>query len=213
MGLVDLINRRRTTRHFEPDGLFLPRETIEEMIIQASAIPSEFGVKPWRFIIVRDRERKQVLYECAYGQDQIRQAAAVIIVCGDTRVDALVGKNLEKKVDEGLITAEEAKTRLEIVRKTIESSPRARLQMAVRTPSFAAFALMLLATERGLATASVSGFSEEAIRRAFHMSDRFIPVQLVAIGIPSMQHPNASNTSTESTSQFIFHEDMGLTDI
>lgn len=209
MTVLQALKRRRSTRQFEPEGVLLPRETLEEMIRDACLVPSEFGVQPWRFIVVRDRERKQLLYECAFRQDVVRQAAAVVIVCGDTRVDALVGSEFDRRLRAGLVSALEARERQELVRRTLEGGARSRLQMAVRSPAFAAMALMLLATERGLASTPLSGFSEEALRRAFNIPERYLPVQLVALGLPSLDHPSPPRTPRLDASAVIFHEDMG----
>lgn len=209
MTVLQALKRRRSTRQFEPEGVLLPRETLEEMILDACLVPSEFGVQPWRYIVVRDRERKQLLYECAFRQDVVRQAAAVVIICGDTRVDALVGGEFDRRLRTGLASPQDARDRQELVRKTIEGGARARLQMAIRAPAFASMALMLLATERGLASMPLSGFSEDALRKAFNIPDRYLPVQLVALGLPSLEHPSPPRTPRLDAAAVIFHEDMG----
>lgn len=208
MTVQQALKRRRSARHFEPEGILLPREEIEDLILEACLAPSEFGVQPWRFVVVRDRERKQTLYECAFRQDMVRQASAVIIVCGDTRVDALIGAEFDRRVREGAATVEEAQERRELVRRTLEAGPRARFEMAVRAPSFAAMTLMLLATERGLASAPIAGFAEDAVRRAFSIPDRYLPVLLVALGLPSLDHPLPVRAPRLPPEAVIFHEDM-----
>lgn len=209
MTVIEALKRRRSTRHFEPDGLLLPREDIEELIQDACLAPSEFGVQPWRFIVVRDRERKQLLYECAFHQDLVRQASAVVVICGDTRADARVGPEFDARVAAGLATLQEARTRTELVRRTIEAGPRARMQMAVRAPSYVAMSLMLLATERGLASAPIAGFSEEALRRAFAIPDRYLPVLLVALGLAALDRPSPARMPRLPAGAIVFHEDMG----
>lgn len=208
MTVQQALKRRRSARNFEPEGLLLPREEIENLILEACLAPSEFGVQPWRFIVVRDRERKQTLYECAFRQDMVRQAAAVVIVCGDTRVDALVGPEYERRVREGLATPEDVRVRQDLVRRTIEAGSRARVEMAIRAPSYAAMALMLLATERGLASAPIAGFAEDGVRRAFSIPDRYLPMLLVALGLPSLDHPVPVRVPRLPPEAVIFHEDM-----
>ncbi len=208
MTVQQALKLRRSTRHFEPEGLLLPREDIEQLIMDACQVPLEFGVQSWRFIVVRDRERKQTLYECVFRQDLVRQASAVVVICGDTRVDALVGSEYARRVREGLATEQEAQERKELVRHTLDAGPRSRLAMAIRGPSLVSLALMLLATERGLASTPIAGFSEEALRRAFSIPDRYLPVLLVALGLPSLDHPPASRSDRLPAEALIFHEDM-----
>jgi len=208
MTVLQALKQRRTTRSFEPEGLLLARETIDELVMDACLAPSEFGVQPWRFVIVRDRERKQLLYECAFHQDLLRQASAVIVICGDTKVDAQIAGEFARRVKEGIATEQEARARLELVRQTLATGPNARTQMAIRAPSFVAMALMLLATERGLASAPIAGFSETAVRQAFSIPDRYVPVMLVALGLASLDQPSPPRIDRLPSETVIFHEDM-----
>ncbi|NOZ01089.1 MAG: nitroreductase family protein, partial [Deltaproteobacteria bacterium] len=81
MDVSEAVRRRRTTEFFEPDGLLLSRDEIEMLIRDACLAPSEYNLQPWRFVVVRDLERKESLYECTDRQEKIRGASAVIIVC------------------------------------------------------------------------------------------------------------------------------------
>ena len=87
MTVLQALQRRRSIPKFEPEGLLLTRETIEELIEDACLAPSDFNLQPWRFIVVRDREKKEILYDCAHKQEKVRQASAVVIVCGDAYGD------------------------------------------------------------------------------------------------------------------------------
>ncbi len=46
----------------------------------------------------------------------------------------------------------------------------------------AAMALMLAATERGLASGPMIGFDPEALRREFQLDARYLPVMMIAVG-------------------------------
>lgn len=187
MDVIDAVRRRRSTELFEPDGLLLSRAEIESLIADACLCPSEFDLQPWRFIVVRDLERKEVLYECTDGQEKIRNAASIVIICGDT-----LGF-------EG--APEETGSRY-------RSSERERVLLAVRNAAFAGMTLMLLALERGIASAPIFSYSEQALREAFHIRSRYVPVMLVALGLPSTASAQAPCRERGDVKNLVSHEDM-----
>ena len=208
MDVFEALRRRRTARYFEPQGLLLQREMIEELIAHSCQAPSEFNLEPWRFIVVRDQERKELLYQCAYRQEMVRDAAAVVVVCGDTRGYERAGRVVSEWAGLGLVASGDVAGVEASIRAAYEGNERARMMMAVRNPSFVAMSLMLLATEQGIATAPIVSFSEDALRRAFHVPDRYVPVMLVAMGMASTMKAQPARSPRVAASEVIFHEDM-----
>lgn len=208
MDVNEALKRRRTTRAFEPDGLMLQREFIEELIAKACMAPSEFDLQPWRFLVVRDRERKEMLYQCAFRQSLIRDASAAIIVCGDTRGHEAANRTVKDWIALGLIDQKDALRVETSIKAAYEASEKARLIMAIRNASYVAMNLMLLATEQGIATTPIVSFSEEAIRRAFKIPERYLPVVLVLLGLPSTTSPQPPECPRVPVSQLVFHEEM-----
>ncbi len=208
MNVRDAIARRKAPERFEPDGLLLTREAIEALILQACQAPSEDDVQPWRFVVVRDRARKETLYECAFRDPRMREAAAVIVVCGDSQAWEETAAFLAARVRDGQLTEEEARALEAGWRAWYEGRSWERALLALRGPCFVAMNLMLLATERGLATAPIFRFDEAALRRHFHISDRYVPVLLLALGMPSTRHPLPPDPPRLNASVLVRHEDM-----
>jgi len=209
MDVQEAVRRRRSARAFEPDTLRMKREEIEDLIAEACQAPSEFNLQPWRFIVVRDSEKKQVLYECAFRQEKIREASAIIIVCGDRMGYEVAPRIVEDHVAKGNISPDEARAGAESILRQYRDSEQARLFLAIRNPCLAAMSLMLLATERGIATCPMGGFSEIELRRAFHIPDNIVPVMLVAIGMSSTTSPQPQRGMRLPVQDIVFHEDMG----
>jgi nitroreductase len=207
MDVEEALRRNRPTAWFEPDGITLSREMIEELIAGACQAPSDFDLQPWRFVVVRDQERKEILHQCAYRQVIVREAAAVLIVCGDTRGHDRVAEIVAEKVEQGLVPAADAPRVEEGVRSAYEVSDRNRLLLAARGAAAAATALVLLATGWGIATTPMVTFSEDAVRRAFHLPDRFLPVFLVALGMPSTSRPQPVRAARCPVARVVWHED------
>jgi nitroreductase len=70
-------------------------------------------------------------------------------------------------------------------------------------------ALMLLATERGIGSMPIGRFDEKSLRRAFAIPDRYFPVMLVALGLPSLDVPIPPRGRRLPPSEVVFHEGMG----
>lgn len=210
MDVKDALLKRRTALKFEPEILVLSREEIEDLILTATKAPSEWDLQPWRFIVVRDRGRKEALFNCTRNDRRVRDAAAVIIVLGDTRASEYAGPLFQAKVEAGLIGPEVAKQSLSELREYLERTRNSQLLMALRAPSFTIMNLLLLATERGIATAVLFDFDEPSLRNLFHIPERFVPVAIIVFGLASAQ--GAQTASSEillSPQDIIFHEDMG----
>ncbi len=209
MTVLQVLKRRRSIQRFENEGLLLTREMIEEMIGDACLAPSDFNLQPWRFVVVRDRERKEILYDCAYKQEKVRTASAVVIVCGDAFADRRAEAEAAEAVKAGALDEMEAARMVEAIHRSFEGNDVARFAMAVRDPAFAAMALMLLATERGIGTTPIGRFDDKALRRAFSIPDRYFPVLLVALGLPALDAPVPPRGRRMPPSDVVFHEGMG----
>lgn len=216
MDVSDAVKERRSIRVFERDALLLSREEVEQLISDACRAPSEYNLQPWRFLVVRDRERKQALYDCCGRQEKIRQASVLIIICGDTRgweraeqaaIELLSSRDqvlgLQTPVDQN-----EIRVLAETIRSTYLRDERLRTAMAYRNPALVAMNLMLLAAEKGIASCPVAGFSEAQLRRAFEIPERYVPVMVIALGMPSLDAGRPAVKPRRPLSEVVFHEDM-----
>lgn len=235
MDVIQAVRNRRSMKLFEPEGLLLDRETLEDLIFESCRAPSEYNLQPWRFLVVRDRERKQALYDAANKQDKIRNASALIVVCGDTRGWERADKAAEELIESGYcdglpsVPADgraltrgssdqasvpgndekmDARALAERIRNTYVRDERARFALAVRNAALVAQNIMLLATERGIASCPISGFNEQSLRRSFEIPDRYIPVMIVALGMPSLDAGRPPAKPRRPLYEVVFHEDM-----
>jgi len=60
---LDLARRRRSTRRYRPDPV--PEELLEQVLEAGRWAPSAVNSQPWEFVVVRDPEVKQALYDLA----------------------------------------------------------------------------------------------------------------------------------------------------
>jgi nitroreductase len=82
MDFFDVINERRSVRHFQDAPV--AREEIEIILKAGVAAPSAGNVQPWRFVVVESEEARTRLGG-AHGQRWAAVAPITIVVCVDPR--------------------------------------------------------------------------------------------------------------------------------
>jgi nitroreductase len=81
MDVFEAIRIRRSIRKFRPKPI--PDEKLE-MILEAGRLaPSAGNRQPWRFVVVKDPERKRTLAKAADNQTFIADAGVIIVALGD----------------------------------------------------------------------------------------------------------------------------------
>ncbi|MBU1338396.1 MAG: nitroreductase family protein [Acidobacteria bacterium] len=80
MSVLDIIRRRRSVRKYRPDAI--PDEVLGRVLEAARLAPSGKNSQPWKFILVRDPERKTRLAEACRGQMFMAAAPVIFVACG-----------------------------------------------------------------------------------------------------------------------------------
>lgn len=63
--ILDIFNFRFATKEF--DGRKVPQEDIETIVETARLSPSSFGLEPWKFMVIEDRELMDKMAEVSWG--------------------------------------------------------------------------------------------------------------------------------------------------
>ncbi|MCP2013170.1 nitroreductase [Deinococcus sp. HSC-46F16] len=79
--VTEAIESRRSIRKFVPEPM--DQNDLREILRLASLAPSAWNAQTWRFAVVQDPQLKEQLREAAYGQAQVTNAPAVIVVYSD----------------------------------------------------------------------------------------------------------------------------------
>jgi len=88
--VLSAIKNRRTIRKFKPHPV--DDEKLQMVLEAGRWAPSFSNLQPWRFIIIRDQDVKKELDQAARESVLhlgINEAAAVVCVCVDRRIDPL----------------------------------------------------------------------------------------------------------------------------
>lgn len=177
----EAIERRRATRHFDPDRP-LGDDLLKTILRLATRAPSGYNLQPWRFLVVRSRANREKLAACAFGQVKIGEAPAVVIVLGALNPHrSHLEEMLAEQVRLGAITPEVGLGIRARASRAMENRPDPEV-WATRSTMLAAATLMIAAESLGVASAPMEGFETEKIRQAFGVPDDHAVCCLIALG-------------------------------
>lgn len=175
MNFHDLAEARHSVRHYQP-GMAIDDASLKAIFADVLLTPSSFNLQHWQFVVVRDAARKQALRAVSYGQQQVEDCAAAILVCG--RLNAFEDA---PRIYEHAPEALRAKA-LPTVAGAYTGQAALQREEAVRSGSMAAMALMFAAKSRGWDTGPMIGFEAAKVSALLKLDAHTIPVMLVALG-------------------------------
>lgn len=224
---VEIVQMRRSTRHFEPKRV--APELLEQLLEAARWSPSAFNLQPTHFVVVTDQARKEKLFPACMKQRQVLEAGAVVVFTGDRDV---VRRNFEKTLRQDREAKANSAEYEKILRKNVPLSfnrgflgigflwklaaevfvdkftPIPKLQAVHRNywlakqASIAAQTFMLAAQVAGLATCPMEGFSESAVREALGIPSN----QAVILVVPVGYADNSAQTKTRLPLAELVHQ-------
>lgn len=205
----DAIRNRRSVRQFSSKPV--EDQLLFELLELTNSAPSGFNLQPWHFILIRDREIKQLIYHIALEQEQILNAPHIVVFTANS----LAWKNsyhriLSESVQRGSLSAEAARSYRKNVNSMFSTDPFGLFGFAkkiivplrrLNKPSghvvtcqqeaieyvrsqtmLAAATFMIAASGAGLATCPIEGFDEERLKKLLAVPQYMsIPV-IVATG-------------------------------
>jgi nitroreductase len=178
--LFGVIEERRSVRMFDPNQN-ISKEELTEILVLAGRAPSAWNLQHWHFMVFHDKEVQNKLLPIAYNQAQVRDASAVIAVLGDLQANKKVDSVYGPLVESGAMSQEIMNTLKDQIEGAYQNETYAR-DAAFSNASLAAMQLMLVAKAKGWDTCALGGFDPVALKKTFHIDDRYVPVMLIALG-------------------------------
>lgn len=175
MDFPALAHARHSVRQFQP-GITIDDDELRAIFALVVLSPSSFNLQHWQFVAVRDPARKQALRGVAYGQAQVEQCAAAIVVCGRldahgdaARIYADAGREMQDKY-------------VPMIAGVYRDQPQLQREEAIRSGALAGMTLMYAAKARGWDTGPMIGFDAGKVARMLALPDSVVPVMLVVLG-------------------------------
>ena len=82
MDLLNLISNRKSVRKYLDKHI--PDEDLRKILESGRLAPSWMNVQSWKFILVKSQENKDLLSQLSIGQQQVKNADALIVCIADT---------------------------------------------------------------------------------------------------------------------------------
>lgn len=176
----EVMRARQSVRQYKRD-VVIPQETLNEILELAAAAPSSWNLQQWRFLVIQDQAQKDKVLPIAYGQKQVSDAAAVIIVLGDLQAHITGREIFEGAAAAGQMPQEVADNMIKQIEGAYAFEQVARDE-ANKNAGLASMQLMLAAKAKGYDTVPMGGFDKEKLVEALNIPSRYIPVMMIALG-------------------------------
>ena len=175
MTVREAIQARRSIRHFDPAYLVSDDE-LRDLLAPLRHTPTSFNLQHFRVITVRSEATKVALAEAAYGQSQLAECSAVVVILSKLPAHedaARIWEDAPERVRDGM---------LENIHGLYDHDDALRRDEAIRSGSLAAMALMLTAVELGLGTSPLIGFDDARVREILEIPADHLVVLLLCVG-------------------------------
>lgn len=175
--VTEAAEARRSIRQYEQAPI--PEADLREIIRVAGRAPSAWNLQPWRVTVVREPALKEQLKAAAYGQPQVGNAPAVLVIWSDMG-DTVA--RIETTVHPGM-QGEQREKHIASVAGTFNAMSEADREAwgSGQAYIFAGF-LALAAKAHGYDTSFMLGFKPEEVKQLLGIPAHARIPALVAIG-------------------------------
>ena len=175
MEFIEITQSRHSVRTYEP-GVEISEAELKAIFAQVLLSPSSFNMQHWKFFVVRDPARKTALRAFSFGQAQVEQCAAAVVVCG--RLNAYEDASEIYRDD----PVEMRDKYVPMIRAIYADQPMLQREEAVRSGALAAMSLMYAAKDAGWDSGPMIGFEADKVGAWLHLDEYTVPVMMVVIG-------------------------------
>lgn len=180
--LKQMMQMRKSVRKYNPETK-IPRETIMQLLQDATSAPSSSNMQPWRFLVIDDKEIQKNINFFSFNQEQIETASAIIAVIGDIEMYVNAEEIYAKNVELGYMPEPIANKLAQDALTMYGSAPTETLENIVHFDAgLVSMQIMLLAKEMGYDTVPMGGFDKAKFAEYMELPANEIPILLLAIG-------------------------------
>lgn len=202
MDILHAARSRHATKAFDPQRTLAP-ELLDKLCALLRHSPSSVNSQPWHFIVATSDEGKARIARAtagayAYNAPKVSNAAAVIVFCARTSLDAhYTDTLLQQEQHDGRFSTSEARSGQKKGRDSfigVHRDERTDLQHWMEKQVYLALGTLLLgAATLEVDTCPMEGFDAAILDREFGLASQGVTsVVLVSLGYRSTQDFNAS---------------------
>jgi len=176
MNTHEAIRARRAVKHYDPDFI-IPEAHEKELFDLARQSPTSFNMQNWRFVIVKDKAKREQIREAAWGQAQITEASLLVILCADIQAHikdpARYWAGAPQAAQDALVP---------VIAPFYEAQPQRQRDEAMRSVGIASQTLMLAAKAFGYDSCPMIGFDSEKVAEIINLPDDHVIGMIVTMG-------------------------------
>ncbi|MEK3727394.1 MULTISPECIES: nitroreductase family protein [unclassified Lysinibacillus] len=200
--LKQIMQERKSVRKYNANTK-ISRETIVQLLQDATSAPSSSNMQPWRFIVIDDREIQKNINFFSFNQEQIETASAIIAVIGDTEMYLNAKEIYAKNVELGYMPEEIANKLAQDALTMYGSASAKTLENIVHFDAgLVSMQIMLLAKEMGYDTVPMGGFDKAKFAEYMELPANEVPILLLAIGEAAAPAYGSSRLSIDHIVRF-----------
>lgn len=161
----------------------LSEELLESILESGRMSPSAYGVEPWHFIVVENKELRKKIQEAGYGQSKITDASHLIVIASRTDAKNVADELIARTAQAQGKTVEELSGFSQMVHGAIDAKgDKAHLWLESQT--YIALGFMLETSALlGVDTGPMEGFNAEAIDEILNLKEKNLhTVTMLALG-------------------------------
>ncbi|GGP10887.1 nitroreductase family protein [Oceanobacillus neutriphilus] len=171
--ILKWMQERKSVRSFTEQEV--DSKLISKIINHVRLAPSGFNAQPWRFVIVKDKNMIQKLYQYSGYQKQLNTASCVIVLYSDLM-------DVHRKVEEVLhpeMSPEKKRSDKEALLETLEMAPD-----VLQSQGYIALGYLLLAlTAYGISSVPMLGFDLEKVMELLEIEGSILSVVAAGYGV------------------------------
>lgn len=201
--IKQIMHERKSVRKYNPNAV-ISRDTIAQILKDATSAPSSSNLQPWRFIVIDHKEMQKELRTLAFDQEQVETASAIIAVIGDTKMYENADEIYAKNTELGYMP-EEVATKIANDSKAMYGAlPNNVLENIVHFDAgLITMQIMLLAKEQGFDTVPMGGFDKKKFAEYMALPENEVPILLLAIGEAAAPAYGSSRLPMERLVRFV----------
>jgi nitroreductase len=176
----EVIRARHAVKEYISDYK-IPQAELNEILELAATAPSAWNLQHWRYLVIIEQANKERVLPIAYGQRQVADSSATIVILGDLEADKSAEPVFSPAVEAGFMSQELYTNLVGQIKGAYQDKQTAREQ-AFLNAGFSAMQLMLAAKTKGYDTCPIGGFDREALIKELNIPARYVPVMLITLG-------------------------------
>tara|TARA_Y100000385_G_C12987659_1_gene591386 strand:+ start:538 stop:1173 length:636 start_codon:yes stop_codon:yes gene_type:complete len=157
--IIDDLNWRYACKKFDPTKK-LTEEQLNDLLDSLRLTASSYGIQPWKFVVVKNAEKREQLIGAAYKQRQVADASDLLVLCRPAELDASV---IDSYIDDICKTRDQNKEDLEGYRnmmvKVVEKDEPVKVAWAKNQIYIALGTLMTACAAMRIDSCPMEGFS------------------------------------------------------